>query len=108
MKKYYFNKDLLNLAKLDNTKSYNKKELFSNLLKIKILKLSRNKIFFKKSVGIILGLDQVIIKRRYMDFSVYYNYINNMIISQDCDIFEFPLQLKDSDINDLDELIIEM
>tara|TARA_A100001015_G_C14507628_1_gene525367 strand:+ start:136 stop:456 length:321 start_codon:yes stop_codon:yes gene_type:complete len=106
MKKYFFSNKLLLIANLETNKSYTKKELFNSLMRSGVLKVIKKKLFFKKKLGKILELNNLILKRKYMNFQVYYNYIDNMILSEDLDIYEFPIQLKLSDLKEISEITI--
>lgn len=106
MRKYFFMNSLLVLANLKVNKSYNKKELFNSLIRSGVLKVIKKKLFFKKKLGKTLELNNMILKRKYMNFQVYYNYIDNMILSEDLDIYEFPIQLKLTDLKEISEITL--
>lgn len=106
MRKYFFMNSLLVLANLEINKSYTKKELFNSLIRSELLKVIKKKLFFKKKLGRILELNNLILKRKYMNFQVYYNYIENMILSEDLNIYEFPIQLKLTDLKEISEITI--
>jgi len=97
---------LLVLANLEINKSYTKKELFNSLIRSELLKVIKKKLFFKKKLGKILELNNLILKKKYMNFQVYYNYIENMILSEDLNIYEFPIQLKLTDLKEISEITI--
>ena len=107
MRKYYFINNLLKLKKLENNKSYSKNELFISLINAGMLKVVKNKLFFKKKLGNILDLNRTVLQKRYMNFAVYYHYLDFLIISEDLNIYEFPIQLRQSDLKEITELSIK-
>ena len=104
MRKYFFMNSLLVLANLEINRSYTKKELFNNLINSGVLKVVKKKLLFKKKLGEILELNNMILKRKYMNFQVYYNYIDNMILSEDLNKYEFPIQLNITDLKEITEI----
>lgn len=104
MRKYFFMNSLLVLANLEINRSYTKKELFNSLINSGVLKVVKKKLLFKKKLGQILELNNMILKRKYMNFQVYYNYIDNMILSEDLNRYEFPIQLNITDLKEITEI----